>query len=183
MNIDVGKKVRIREEIYNISQEYFDSMTNERVIILRKKIDNPLSESPSNIYDLGYSSPSEIQYSEEEILGAAEEIDKNLDKTIEIAIVDPSGLIKIEKVIPRGLLLTDDLFRIEFQDGIRKMNLDFLLTSFLLAEEYKVVKQDFENAKKTVYDHILENSEEKLSENINEILDIFDKFYKGKLNV
>jgi hypothetical protein len=188
MDIEIGKKIRIKNAEYYISDIFTDFTNNEDVLILKKpsKIQKRIIDNiePSTIYDLGYTSPNEIDYSEEEKVIAAGLIDELLDSKTKIAIVDPSGLIRIEEVVLRGITITDrDLYIIEFKDGVQKMKVDFLLKAFLLSKEYQHALDSYRNKKQPTQDFEYNNIlKDQTSSEFENMLSLFDNYFTRRFD-
>jgi len=191
------RTVRITDMEFKITDSFYDTMTDEDVLILRKKSDigQDIKNFPDTIYDLGYNSAKEIKYSGEIMDEKAKELDLKVGEKIEIAIVDPSGLIKLTSVIYLGPVLSDPgKCKLVFEDGIRLMEIKFLLISSLLADEYqdeiniyegnKHSKPDFRCEDK--YKEIIEDKFEKtpsgIPDDLTEIIDIFGDFFTRRFN-
>jgi hypothetical protein len=136
--LNIDQKIKIKDDVYIISHSFLDMDTKEEVIILRKKQKVGL---PTTIYDFGYKSINEIVYNDSDILDASQELDGNINNTVEIAIIDPSGLVTIKEVILRGRLILKDIYLIEFEGSLQKISLDFLINSFLFAKEFRNIKE------------------------------------------
>ena len=181
-----GKTIKIDGLEFKVTESFLDIESMEDVLVLKRKADwlPEYEVQPSAIYDLGYNSPKDIKYSDELLIEKMLEIEKNIGKMIDIAIVDSSGLIKLEKVVFYGASLTEpDLVSLEFPDGRRQMPLDFLLTSSLLADEFNQAIEDYEYIETLdePYKKIL-NDLEPTEDSLEKVMEIFSRFFARRLN-
>jgi hypothetical protein len=132
--IGVGKTITINNIDYKIEEEFIETETLSEVMVLKR----PINLSNNTIYDLGYTSTSDILYSDEEKLIASKMLDNKIGKQLDMAMVDPTGLITIKEFTYLGSKILDDIAIIRLDGDIHQISIEKLIDFLLLADEYKV---------------------------------------------
>ena len=191
-----GKTIRIKGDDYTVDEQFIDFENHEEVIILKRptilKVDKPddALDRPSTIYDLGYMKADDIKYNEELQASKRAELDSKIGHDIMIAMVDQSGLIKPTTVKFMGPLLSSpNLCKLEFEDGTRRMGIDFFITASLLADEYQIELDKYiknvknQDPQKEIYEEILDElNDEGMPQELNEIIELFGDFFTRRFN-
>jgi len=194
-----GKTIKIKGDSYTVDSEFIDFENHEEVIILKRptilKQNEPdeYLDKPSTIYDLGYNFVEDIVYTNEQSKEAKAMLDNRIGHDIMIGMVDQTGIIKLETVKYLGPLLSDpNLIKVEFNDGIRRMSIDFFIKSVLLADELvkaldeyakKVSKrQSKQDEQSNIYKELLDNGCDNSFEELNEIFTLFNDFFSRRFN-
>jgi len=158
-----GKKIKIKDKEYRVVEQFIDIEQHEEVIILKRKGYQETDIEPTTIFDLGYLNPDSIKYSQELVEQKALQIESKFNSDLEIAMIDPSGLIKLETVTYIGPLLTEsELCLLKFKDGTKKMSIKFFLNSCLLADEFRAQISHYSRK---------QSKNKSISDNYKEILD------------
>lgn len=130
----LDKKIRVSGDLFDVVEAFNDNEANEEVLVLSRT--KPCL-APKTIQDLGYTSTEDVWFEAEERTQALGFIDQKQGQEIDIAMVEISGIIELKSVELIGSVLTEpQLYRVIMDGEEHKMELDFMVKAFLLAQEF-----------------------------------------------
>jgi len=133
-----GKEIRINGELFTVKASFTNSAAGEETLVLVKPIADIIPDEPRTIQDLGFASSTNVNFPTEELDAALDFVDQRQGHNIEIAMIDPSGLISLHEIVLVGLSLKDpEFYRVRIDGDDKKMSIDFLINAFLLAKKFE----------------------------------------------
>jgi len=207
----INKKVRIYDNAYEVKDQYYDLDNEEEVLILKRKVDikqkikEPNKSFPDTIFDLGYSSISEIDYPEDLMRNTwYEDIIPKIKngRYVTIAFINTNGQIVPEKIFIQSLDILDPNVINVVTDKKRsfKMSKDDLIKGYLIINkdianwnEQETPSKKIEDIMEEVFREITRStsSEETFDnrkgrplreEDLDEISIIFNEFFNRRFH-
>lgn len=172
------KQINVQGNLYKVDDQFTSTSNNEEILILKRTLPTVADNAPTTIFDLGYEKADDIDYSVGKIDKAIELIEASSGHDIEIAAIDPSGLIEIQVVTLRGVSIMDpDVYKVDIQESGKaqniKLKIEFLVSAFLLAEEFTAAKKDYYSSNNTGYDEALRGAEQNSNQDAPDLEEMF----------
>jgi len=195
-----NKTVKINEKKYTVDEQFYSFETGEEILVLKRKvkIESLPKSDISTIYDLGFNSPEEINFSSEELKEAwyNEIIPKTKNNEyINISYVDRSGLLTNDKIYIQSLDI-ENPSDVHVYSSTKKqkeiIDKGVLITGYLLNKMSSQKKMKMPGKQKDIVEkminQILDEAEHSATRNSSPVaekdfsilIEIFEEILKGR---